>query len=521
MTGSRKADENELSTDDETQGEALLGLVLDSLAEAVLVADAQSRILLLNQSARELFGLGPKELPPEQWISALSPRRADGTPFEASELPIACALRGERVDNLEMIVRSAGDGTERQLSATARPLVGLDGRLWGGVAVLRDVSVQRRHEQQLIVSDRMASVGALAAGVTHEINNPLAAVLANVELAIGDARSLEANRITERLVEELSDAQEAANRVREIVRDLKLFSRSEEERHGPVDAREVLESALRMAWNEIRHRARLVRSFEDVPLVHGNDARLGQVFLNLLINAAHAIPDGRAESNEIRVALRRVGDRVLVEIADTGSGMSEEVLRQVFTPFFTTKPLGVGTGVGLPVCQRIVSALGGQIAVESKLGVGSTFRVLLPTATVISTPVPPSFDKVARQSPTRRGRVLVVDDEPMVALAVRRTLEGQHDVSVVHRAQDALDMLRAGKRFDVILCDVMMPNLTGIDFFNEVSTLAPSEIEKIVFLTGGAFASQAREFLESVPNLRLDKPFMPDELRKLVRERLH
>jgi signal transduction histidine kinase len=519
MTGSRKDSVSEPSANAAQQGEALLGLVLDSLAEAVLVVASDSRILLFNQSAREMLGIDPRSMPPEEWVTALSVRRADGTPFEVAELPILRAARGERLEDLDMLIRSGSDKTERHLSASSRPLVGLDGRLWGGVTVLRDVSMQRRHEAQLIISDRMASVGSLAAGVTHEINNPLAAVLANVELAIGDARTLGANRTTERLIEELSDAQEAANRVREIVRDLKLFSRIEEERHGPVDAREVLESALRMAWNEIRHRARLVRSFEDVPLVHANDARLGQVFLNLLVNAAQAIPDGRAESNEIRVSLRRVGERVLVEFSDTGSGMSEEVLRQVFTPFFTAKAPGVGTGVGLSVCQRIVSALGGQISAESKIGVGSTFRVLLPSASVVGTSPPPSYP-VATTEPLRRGRVLVVDDEPMVALAVRRSLETQHDVSVVNRAQDAIDMLRSGERFDVILCDVMMPNVTGIDFFKEVSALAPSEIDKIVFLTGGAFASQARQFLETIPNMRMDKPFTPDELRRLVRARV-
>jgi PAS domain S-box-containing protein len=519
MTGSRKQAGDEPPADAETVGEALLGLVLDSLAEAVIVADGHCRILLANQSARDMLGVDLRAMPPEEWTSALSMRQADGKPFETSELPILRAVGGERVDDIEMVIRSASDGSERQLSATARPLVGADGRLWGGVTVLRDVSDQRRHEAQLIISDRMASVGSLAAGVTHEINNPLAAVLANLELALGDARSLPASRTTERLIEELADAQEAANRVREIVRDLKLFSRSEEERLGPVDAREVLESALRMAWNEIRHRARLVRIFEDVPLVYGNDARLGQVFLNLLVNAAQAIPDGRAEANEIRVSLRRVGERVLVEIVDSGSGMSDEVLREVFTPFFTTKPLGVGTGVGLPVCQRIVSALGGQIAVESKLGSGSTFRVFLPTVSVITAPPPPSH-RPSSIPPSRRGRVLVVDDEPMVALAVRRTLETQHDVSVVNRAQDAIEMLRAGERFDVIFCDVMMPNVTGIDFFNEVSTLAPTEIDKIVFLTGGAFASHARQFLETIPNVQLDKPFTPDELRSLVKDRV-
>jgi CheY-like chemotaxis protein len=173
----------------------------------------------------------------------------------------------------------------------------------------------------------------------------------------------------------------------------------------------------------------------------------------------------------------------------------------------------------LPVCQRIVTALGGQISAESKVGSGSVFRVLLPTASVLTTAPPPSYP-AATTEPLRRGRVLVVDDEPMVALAVRRSLEAQHDVSVVNRAQDAIDMLRAGERFDVIFCDVMMPNVTGIDFFNEVSAIAPSELDKIVFLTGGAFASQARQFLETIPNMRVDKPFTPDELRRLVRARV-
>jgi CheY-like chemotaxis protein len=210
---------------------------------------------------------------------------------------------------------------------------------------------------------------------------------------------------------------------------------------------------------------------------------------------------------------------VLVEISDTGSGMSDETLRQVFTAFFTTKPVGVGTGVGLSVCQRIVTALGGQISAESKLGAGSTFRVLLPVANGVTTP--DSRGRAPSEAPAnRRGRVLVVDDEPMVALAVRRTLELYHDVSVVYRAQDALEMLRAGERFDVIFCDVMMPNVTGIDFFKEVRLLAPSELDKIVFLTGGAFASQARQFLEAIPNVLLDKPFTPDELRKLVQRRV-
>src|SRR5262245_16954317 len=140
MTGSRKTGEPP-PADAEKQGQALLGLVLDSLAEAVLVADGEGRILLVNQSAREMLGIDLEAMPLERWIGALRMRRSDGTPFELDELPILRAVRGEPVDDLEILVRCASDGTERQLSATARPLAGLDGRLWGGVAVLDRKSV--------------------------------------------------------------------------------------------------------------------------------------------------------------------------------------------------------------------------------------------------------------------------------------------------------------------------------------------------------------------------------------------
>ncbi len=242
-------------------------------------------------------------------------------------------------------------------------------------------------------------------------------------------------------MEELRDAHEAAERVRQIVRDLKLFSRAEEERHGPVNVREVLESTLRMAWNEIRHRARLVKTFDEVPPVVANEARLGQVFLNLVVNAAHAIPAGRAESNEIRLSTRFEGERVLIEIADTGTGMSPEVLEHIFTPFFTTKPVGVGTGLGLPICQRIVEDLGGDLRVSSREGVGSTFPVSLPATERPSRPM--QTPRAPTAGPARRGRVLVVDDEPMVAIAVRRTLSGEHDVVTLNLTQEALALVGA------------------------------------------------------------------------------
>lgn len=368
---------------------------------------------------------------------------------------------------------------------------------------------------ELVATDRMASVGTLAGGVAHEINNPLAAVIANIELAIDDIKDLELPKGKDELLEELEDAREAAHRVRQIVRDLRLFSRAEEDRRDLVDVRDVLESTLRMAWNEIRHRAKLVKAFDEVPLVDANEARLGQVFLNLILNASHAIAAGRAEANEIRISTSVEGNEVVVEVRDSGEGMTEEVKARIFEPFFSTRPAGVGRGLGLPISQRIVEEIGGRIEVKTRPGAGSSFTVRLPVAPdeleAKETPSrPPTIPK------SRRARILVVDDEPMVAAAVARTLSDDHDVQTELQSTRALELIHAGQRFDVILCDVMMPNFSGVDFYLELERIAPKEIDKVVFLTGGAFVAQAREFLDNVPNLRLEKPFTPDELRDVV-----
>ena len=247
-------------------------------------------------------------------------------------------------------------------------------------AVARDE--KRRTREQLLVIERMASVGTLAAGVAHEINNPLAAVMANIELALRTVGSLppEVPEVAE-LLAELRDAHEAAYLVRQIVRDVKLFSRPGDERAGPVDLRQVLDGAARMAWNEIRHRARLVKDYGHVPPVWATEARLGQVFLNLLINAAHAMPVGHADSNRIAIVTRTDGQgRAVVEIVDTGSGILPENLPRLFTPFFSTKPLGTGSGLGLAICRRIVRELGGEIDVRSQAGQGTTVAVTIPAA---------------------------------------------------------------------------------------------------------------------------------------------
>jgi signal transduction histidine kinase len=392
---------------------------------------------------------------------------------------------------------------------------------------LREAAIRaerRTMQEQLLISDRMASVGMLAAGVAHEINNPLAAVVANLDLmATGLAELVEERNVRDRLLEvldELHDARESADRLRHIVRDLKIFSRSTgEERCGPVSVKRVLESSLRMAWNEIRHRARLVKEYADVPDVDGNEARLGQVFLNLIVNAAQAIQEGNAEQNVIQISteIDSASGRVAVEVRDSGSGIPAENLARIFDAFFTTKPIGDGTGLGLSICHKIVTGIGGEILVKSQLGKGSVFRVLLPP-TSAEAALPEPIVTVA--PPTRKGRVLIIDDEPMVARALGRVLQHDHNVTVALTAGDACQRIIAGERYDVILCDLMMPQMTGMELHAQLLRSVPEQATQMVFLTGGAFTSGARSFLDGVANQWIEKPFDTQQLRSIINEHL-
>jgi CheY-like chemotaxis protein len=272
-----------------------------------------------------------------------------------------------------------------------------------------------------------------------------------------------------------------------------------------------------MAWNEIRHRARLVRDYgEDVPRIFGNEGRLGQVVLNLLVNAAQALPEGAAEANQITLRTFRKGDRVVVAVRDSGAGIAPEHRARLFEPFFTTKPVGVGTGLGLYICRQIVESMGGTISVESIPGGGATFAVALPIAAcgaqapvVVDTPVPA----------VRRARILSVDDEPRIGSVLKQAL-APHEVVDLTSAEQALERIRKGERFDLIFCDLMMPRVTGMDFHAALTVEAPEQARRTVFLTGGAFTARAHAFLDQVENPRVEKPFNLAGLRALVAERL-
>ncbi len=492
--------------------------IVETTTDGIIKMDDRARVVFVNRRFAEMLGYMPAEMIGESIFTFMS---AAGEAIARGSMQSQLSVRPP----VDTTFRHK-DGRDISVNVASTQLVDDNGNRIGDLAFVRDITEQKKLQSQLMVSDRMASVGTLAAGVAHEINNPLAAVIANldymsdslVNLCDGDKPRMSDAWFREEMKSPLDDAREAAQRVRFIVRDLKIFSRSpNEEPCGAVDVNAIMESSLRMAWNEIRHRARLTKQFGVVPGVDANEARLGQVFLNLVVNAAQAMPEGRAEHHEIRVTTRLEKAHVIVEVSDTGPGIPPEILGRIFDAFFTTKDIGVGTGLGLAICHRIVTDLHGELTVQSEVGIGTTFRVSLPVASD-EQPLP----VVTEIAPVigRRGKILVVDDEMLVLSSLHRVLSKEHDVTTVLKAKDALALCTSGKRFDLILCDLMMPDMTGMDLHRELTSLIPEQAAKMIFLTGGTFTAEGQRFLSETSKEHVEKPFHPANMRAIVQRHL-
>lgn len=381
------------------------------------------------------------------------------------------------------------------------------------VVLVREVTSRRQADRQLAITERMASVGTLAAGVAHEINNPLTYVIAghdelDVALAAmerGESVDVPALR---RL---LADVRDGTGRVRDIVASLRAFSRVEPRAPpSPMDPRDAIQRALAMCASELRHRAELEVDLGATPMIVADPSQLIQVVVNLLLNAAQALAGGDAERSATPARSRTIrvvcgtddAGRARIEVHDTGVGIPPARLKRIFDPFYTTKPVGEGTGLGLSISHRIVHDLGGDITVSSEVGKGSTFVITLPAA-------PPEAARAAVAAvpaPVAGARVLIVDDELMVATALVRVLTRDgHEATAVGSADAALAIL-FDREFDLVLCDLMMPGKGGMDLYEEVLARSPVIAARFVFITGGAFTDESRARIERGPRPVLGKP---------------
>jgi signal transduction histidine kinase/CheY-like chemotaxis protein len=456
-------------------------------------------------------------------------------------LEVANAI-GERLyhgglrPDLEAVAREAidrGQTADRNLTLDGRAFAvrayALSGR--GAVLYVRDATDERQQELGRLQAEKLASIGLLAAGVAHEINNPAAFVLGNIEALAGHLRLVEERLrelpesalrslgVVDVLFEAtaiLQESKEGMARIHRIVRDLGSFSHADDDATVPMNVNPALESTLTMLRNELKYRARIERDLRATRLVRASPPRLGQVFLNLILNAAQALDEARARRNLVSVRSYDDGDSVVIEVADNGPGIAADVLPRIFESFFTTKPRGLGTGLGLPISLGIVRGLGGEITVEAPAGNGATFRVRLPASDAVPAEVrEPTPEPLPAQPPTRR-RILAVDDEALLLKAYRRMLGDAHELVTALGGQEALRTLERDAGFDVVLCDLQMPEMSGMELHAQVRSTYPALAERFVFVTGGAFSGEARRFMEESVSAVIQKPFRVEDLLTLV-----
>jgi len=371
----------------------------------------------------------------------------------------------------------------------------------------RDVTQRNVILARLREAEKLTAVHSLAAGVAHEINNPLSYVLLNLEFLERELPDLGGDPIrVAALQRRLADTRHGAERVKHIVRDLQALTRKDEVIRGQVELDQILDHTLHLLRRELLPGISVQTDYSEVPCVLGNPTRLEQLFSNLLLNAVHALRESEQPERWLKVTLRTGDGFVLAEIADNGCGMTDQVLSRAFEPFFTTKPLGIGAGLGLAICRRIVDDLAGRIEVDSRPLSGTTVRVYLPSCAT----------ETAAEHGGARGRVLLVDDERAVVESLRHALHDDLDVETAGSARDARALLESGKEFDAVLCDLTMPEETGADFFEYVRARYPGLAKRFVFMSGGVFHPNTQAFLENSGCVHVEKPFSLDHLRSLL-----
>jgi len=458
---------------------------VDAITQAICIIDAHGTVRRANRVFAELVQVPVTAIPGRPWLGLLPPAWSD---------PVARALAEPAATQAEI---RAG---ERTLSFTAIAMA----EPGSAVLVIEDQTERRRLQEQLIQSEKMSAIGQLIAGVAHDLNNPLASVVGFSDFLaeVGD--------IPPQFAEPLQVIRQEAERAATIVKNLLSFARSQEGERKLQPIGPIIESTLALLRNQLM--ANKVEATLEVdhglPDVEVNGNQIKQVFVNLINNANQAIASD-APSGRIWVTAKRLREGVAVSITDSGPGMTEELAGHVFEPFFTTKGEGEGTGLGLSICQGIVKEHGGRITLDTKPGGGATFTVELPggARAPLAEPAP------APVATGKRLRILVVDDEPHILYYMRATLESWgHAVEVASDGAYALERAIAGD-FDVIICDLRMPHLSGREMYQKLARHDPRAAERIIFATGDTVRGDTLQFLETLGRPYLHKPFTLAELR--------
>ena len=506
-------------------------LLMTRATDGIVILDADGIVVFANPAACGLLGhdgeamLGepfPHAVPEEGKPGVVTITQPEGTTTQLSATSIVTIWEGREaaIVQLQPALRPS---VPPSMSPSAPPI--------GGVPRVSE--------------DRLRAVGRLAAGLAHEVNNPLTFVLANleslreshqsirrfirrlrVELSTQEAITpqsfdricgeIDLQELLDDAADMLTDCYKGTHRIQDIARSLGTFSRADDDRAELIDLTKVVDDACAMVFNQIRYRARLVKRFEPIPAVPVYPGRIAQALVNLLTNAAEAIEGGPYDKHRIIVATSANDTHVIVSVRDSGAGVSEEHRDRIFTSGFTTKAHRGGMGLGLASCARIAEEHGGSIEVHH-LFEGTRFDLKIPIETGLTVVEPRRDSRPVSEAPSTRLRLLIVDDDAMVLSALRRRLCRRYEVVTVLGGVEALALLAADSEFDSIICDLMMPKVDGKSFYDSIKKEDPELADRIVFMSGGAFTPRLRRFAASVSNPVLQKPLGHQELEAILR----
>lgn len=476
----------------------LINGVIEAAAEGIVITkgDPIGEIVYVNGAFARLIG-GDRERLKGRTMHSLLFGGLAAADFEQSRFGAPSVSRGF----VAQLQHESGVALPTEVSVV--PLASASGVPIYYAAIHRDVTESALMQERIARTDRLASLGTLAGGVAHEINNPLTYIGSNLDFVRRCMTGLDTPLAAE-ITEALGDAQSGVQRVQRIVRELGEFA-SPRVGDAPVDVGAALQRAIALTQNEIRHVAALsVEIAEGIPSVFGSEAKLTQVFVSLLLNAAQAISPNSFGTVDVSVAI--VDGQLRIEVADSGMGIPSTFTTQVFDPFFTTKEVGKGTGLGLSFCHATVTAMGGSISHAPGAAGGTVFTITFPLT-------PRGADVEVAST---RPRILVIDDEPLVTRALGRLLETWFDCDLAVGGAAAVDKVLTGAAYDCIVCDVMMPDVSGIDLFTKVLVARPELAGRFVFMTGGTFTPQSRQFLSTIANPIVAKPVDADALRRAI-----
>jgi PAS domain S-box-containing protein len=481
--------------------------VVESIPEAIFMT-RKTTLAYGNRAFVQLFGLDPERM--DSPVDVLDLVHAADAQSFATHLQELSPGTGQQRE-YRMVTRD-GRGVTLEVSA-----MGVDMGEPGALFLGHDVTLRRELEATLLQADRLEVLGTLAAGMAHAINNPLSYTLLNLEHVGRRMRELGADQdyYAEARVR-LAEAHDGAERVAKVVRQMRALSRARSSNPGPADVRTVIDNVLSMIGNEIRYSAQLTLRYEAAPPVWAREGDLEQALLGLLLYVARALPEGQQKAREIRVWLGTGEDgNVVLTVSDDGLHLTDAENAALLDPFASSPK-----GLGLTMSHSVFTSLDGRLDVESGAQGGTVFRVVLPPAG--NRMNEKSGVSVAAHAPFKAGpapsraRVLVVDDDPGVASALRAMLQAQHEVKSVESAREGLRLLMGPEDFDVVFCDLVMPDLSGIELYCSLELNRPERAERLVFMTGGVFTPEAERFLARVPNPRIEKPFSLARVEQLL-----